>query len=153
MSGSTSCVVFAGSSSSRWVLGPFGLTQGSVFGPLLYFLHTLGISTLLTSHALLIQSYADDVLVYISTALRSVQLRLTESIGRLWMRSCPGDRQTACGLISPKRNLFGLVRGNSWLKLILMLSRLSFFSLPSPMLLNLASFEELTLSTYVTFIS
>src|SRR6218665_300320 len=54
------CVTF-GSSRSAWVHGPFGVPQGLVFEPLVYIIYTAEIGSLLSSHGLLHQLYADDV--------------------------------------------------------------------------------------------
>src|SRR6218665_2633066 len=54
------CVVHE-SSRSSWVPAPFGLPQGSVLAPLLFIIYTSDLASLLASHALLAQLYADDV--------------------------------------------------------------------------------------------
>src|SRR6218665_739881 len=57
------CVVH-GSSRSFWVPAPFGHPQGSVLAPLLFIIYTSDFASLLASHALLAQLYADDVQAY-----------------------------------------------------------------------------------------
>src|SRR6218665_1225911 len=54
------CVVHG----SSWVPAPFGLRQGSVLAPLLFIIYTSDLASLLASHALLAQLYADDVQAY-----------------------------------------------------------------------------------------
>ena len=52
------------SSRSSWRPAPFGLSQGSVLGPLLYILFTADVESLLASCSLMSHSYADDIQSY-----------------------------------------------------------------------------------------
>ena len=71
---------------------PYGLPQGSILGSLLYIIYTSGIASLLASHAMLAQLYADDVHDYqhclASDALVTVSAisRTMEALGS-WMMS------------------------------------------------------------------
>ena len=84
--------VVHGSSRSQWAPAPYGLPQGSVLGPLLFIIYTSDLASLLASHAMLAQLYADDVQAYqhclASDALvtvRAMSLAM-ESLGA-WMSS------------------------------------------------------------------
>jgi len=57
-------MVAHGSTRSRWVPAPFGLPQGSVFGPLLYIIFTANLEPLLAAGAVRSQSYADNLQAY-----------------------------------------------------------------------------------------
>src|SRR5678815_6174745 len=53
-----------GSTRSPWVPAQYGQPQSSVLGPILYILYTSGLASLLATHAVLGQLYADDVQAY-----------------------------------------------------------------------------------------
>src|SRR6218665_231409 len=58
------CVVH-GPSRSAWVPAPYGLSQDSVLGPLLYIIYTSEIGPLLTATSVLSHLYADDIQAYV----------------------------------------------------------------------------------------
>ena len=85
------CVVH-GSTRSAWVPAQHGLPQGSVLGPILYIIYTSDLASLLTTHAVLGQLYADDVQAYkhcLSSSAISVVRDMSETLTALetWMSS------------------------------------------------------------------
>ena len=109
--------VFHGPSRSLWVSAPYALPQGSVLGPLLYIIYTYDLASLLDTHAVLAQLYADDVQAY------------QHALPRLWRRrDRPGRAMSiAMEVLGPvcrpigsastpsKLSLFRLAPASSWL--------------------------------------
>ena len=55
---------------------PFGVPQGSVLGPILFILYTKPLSTLMESHSLSNQSFADDTQLYSSSSAADIDTTL-----------------------------------------------------------------------------
>jgi len=68
LSDRTQQVIYKGQLSSLQLV-QFGVPQGSVLGPLLYFLYTAEISYVVVCHSFQLHQYADDSQVYISISV------------------------------------------------------------------------------------
>ena len=106
----TQCVTIDGISSDSTPLS-FGVPQGSVLGPILFILYTKPLESVIASHSVLSQSFADDTQMYASgppnNVLASVNsIEKCASDVKVWMTQNKlklNDEKTEVLLIKPKK--------------------------------------------------